>query len=146
VIQCNKVVVGTTGSGGQPHSLSAAAESDLANSRFVFGFFVRRRLIRRQEMPTYIALVKFTAKGLENIKNQPRLLKGIRKAYEEAGCELKAVYLTMGQYDLVTISEAPDDTTLAKLFLSFATAGTVVSETLRAFTEAEYVEIVSALS
>ena len=29
----------------------------------------------------------------------------------------------MGQYDIVTISEAPDDKTLAKLFLSFATAG-----------------------
>lgn len=96
-------------------------------------------------MPTYVALVKFTPKGLENIKNQPKLLKGIRKAYKEAGCELKAVYLTMGQYDLVTINEAPDDATLAKLFLNFATAGTVVTETLRAFTEDEYMEILAAL-
>jgi uncharacterized protein with GYD domain len=96
-------------------------------------------------MPTYIALVKFTPKGFENIKNEPETLKEIRKAYQAAGCQLKAVYLVMGQYDLVTISEAPDDTTLAKLFLSFAAAGEVVSETLRAFTEEEYLKIVAAL-
>jgi uncharacterized protein with GYD domain len=96
-------------------------------------------------MPTYIALVKFTPKGLENIKREPETLKEIKKAYQAAGCELKATYLVMGQYDIVTISEAPDDATLAKLFLSFATAGEVVSETLRAFTEDEYLKIIAAL-
>jgi len=96
-------------------------------------------------MPTYIALVKFTPKGFENIKNEREVLKEIRKAYQAAGCVLKAVYLVMGQYDLVTISEAPDDTTLAKLFLSFATTGEVASETLRAFTEDEYMEIIDTL-
>jgi uncharacterized protein with GYD domain len=96
-------------------------------------------------MPTYIALVQFTQKGFESLKKQPEMLAEIRKAYQAAGCELKAVYLVMGRYDIVTISEAPDDETLAKLFLSFATAGNVHSETLRAFPEDEYMKIVAAL-
>lgn len=96
-------------------------------------------------MPTYIALVKFTPTGFKNIKNQPEVLAKIKKDYEAAGCKLVANYLTMGQYDLVTISEAPDDETLARLFLYFAEFGTVQSETLRAFTEEEYLKIIAAL-
>lgn len=96
-------------------------------------------------MPTYIALVNFTPKGLENIKHEEKVLKAIRKAYQAAGCKLLATYLTFGQYDIVTISEAPDDATLAKLFLSFAMEGTVTSQTLRAFTEDEYLKIIADL-
>ena len=73
------------------------------------------------------------------------VLKEIRKAYDAAGCKLKAVYMVFGRYDLVTISEAPDDATLAKLFLTFGMKGEVVSETLRAFTEDEYLKIIAAL-
>jgi uncharacterized protein with GYD domain len=51
----------------------------------------------------------------------------------------------MGQYDLVSIVEAPDDETLAKLVLSVGSLGSVSSETLRAFTEDEYRQIVTAL-
>jgi uncharacterized protein with GYD domain len=61
------------------------------------------------------------------------------------GSELKAFYLTMGRYDIVTISEAPDDATAAKVALTVGSAGNVTTETLRAFNEDEYREIVAAL-
>ena len=51
----------------------------------------------------------------------------------------------MGQYDFVTIIEAPDDKTAAKFALSTALEGNVRVETLRAFTEEEYGDIVAAL-
>ena len=61
------------------------------------------------------------------------------------GAELKAFYLTTGQYDAVAIVEAPDDLTQAKLALSVGSWGTTRSETLRAFTEEEYRQIVAGL-
>jgi uncharacterized protein with GYD domain len=52
----------------------------------------------------------------------------------------------MGQNDIVTISEASDDAAAAKVALTAGSAGTVTTETLRAFTKDEYREIVAALS
>jgi uncharacterized protein with GYD domain len=51
----------------------------------------------------------------------------------------------MGRYDIVTISEAPDDAAVAKAALAVGSAGNVTTETLRAFTEDEDREIVAAL-
>ena len=59
---------------------------------------------------------------------------------------MKAFYLVTGQYDAVAISDAPDDATVAKLALGNASMGFVRTETLRAFTEDEYRQIVGSLS
>ena len=96
-------------------------------------------------MPTYIILLRWTQQGIADIKNGPARLDAAKKAFQARGAEIKAHYLVMGQYDLVSIVEAPDDETLAKLVLSVGSLGSVSSETLRAFTEDEYRQIVTAL-
>ena len=96
-------------------------------------------------MPTYIHLVHFTQKGIENIKEGATRLDGVKQAYKAMGAEMKAFYLVMGQYDGVVIVEAPNDEVMAKLSLAGGTRGTVRTETLRAFTEEEYRKIIAAL-
>ena len=59
--------------------------------------------------------------------------------------ELKAFYLTIGQYDAVAIAELPDDAAVAKMALSLGAMGNVRTETLRAFNEAEFRKIVGEL-
>jgi uncharacterized protein with GYD domain len=51
----------------------------------------------------------------------------------------------MGQYDMVITVQAPNDETLAKSMLAIASAGGVRSQTLRAFPEGEYKEIIGGL-
>src|SRR5438132_4024293 len=97
-------------------------------------------------MATYISLIKFTHQGVTSIKEGPARLDTGKETLKALGSELKAFYLTMGRYDIVTISEAPDDEAAAKVALAIGSAGNVSTETLRAFTEAEYREIVGALS
>jgi uncharacterized protein with GYD domain len=96
-------------------------------------------------MPTYIMLVRFTAKGIEDIKDSPDRLEVAKQAFRAAGAELTQFYLTMGRYDIVAVGEAPDDTTAAKLALTLGSAGAIRTETLRAFTEDEYRGIIAAL-
>ena len=96
-------------------------------------------------MPTYICLLRWTAKGIEAIKDSPSRLDGARKVFESAGATLKDFYMVMGQYDMVIIAEAPNDTAIAKALLSVAREGAVQTETLRAFTESEYRSIASGL-
>lgn len=96
-------------------------------------------------MPAYIALCQWTKKGVENVKDSPARLDAARKAFKAAGGDLKAFYLTMGQYDFVTISEFPDDATAAKAVLALAASGSVRTETMKAFTEDEYRKIIGSL-
>ncbi len=96
-------------------------------------------------MPTYITLLTFTQQGIENIKEGPSRLDAAKQAHKAAGCELKSFYLVMGQYDVVAVTEAPDDETASKLALAIGAQGNVRTETLRAYTESEYRKLIAAL-
>ena len=96
-------------------------------------------------MPTYVTLLNWTQKGIENISESPSRLDTAKKAMKAAGAKIKGFYMTIGQYDMVIISEAPNDEVVAKLALSTGALGTVRTETMRAFTEEEYRKIITAL-
>ena len=96
-------------------------------------------------MPTYIALMKYTQQGITNIKESPARLDAGRKINKKLGVKIKDTYLTMGRYDLVCMIEAPDDETFARAMLSLGTLGNVQTETLKAFTEAEFRKIVGSI-
>ena len=97
-------------------------------------------------MPTYISLVRYTQQGMQTIKEAPARLDATKQAAQSLGIQIKGWYLTMGQYDLVTIVEAPDDETVAKIALTVGMRGNVRTETLRAFTEEETRRIIDGLS
>jgi uncharacterized protein with GYD domain len=96
-------------------------------------------------MPTYIALLKWTEKGISAIQGSPGRLDAGRQAFKQAGIEIKETYLTMGRYDLVCVIEAPDDETYARGMLGLGSQGNVSTETLKAFTEDEFRKIVGSL-
>ncbi|KPK90341.1 MAG: GYD family protein [Deltaproteobacteria bacterium SM23_61] len=96
-------------------------------------------------MATYIMLHRYTQKGIENVKQSPARLEAVRKSFKAIGAELKQFYLVAGQYDIVTISEAPNLETISKCALDLASKGNVTTETLCAFTEDEYRKIIAAL-
>ncbi len=96
-------------------------------------------------MPTFITLLSFTQQGVEKIKEGPARLERAKAAIKASGGEMKAFYLTLGQYDAVAISEGPSDEAYATTMLALAAAGAIRTETLRAFTEEEYRKIIAAI-
>ena len=96
-------------------------------------------------MPHYISLIRYTQKGMENIKQSPSRLEFVRNAWKTAGGKMVAFYLTMGQYDAVLISEFPNDETAAKAALATGVQGNVRTESLRAFTEDEFKKLVAGM-
>lgn len=96
-------------------------------------------------MGTYISLIRWTEKGIQNVKESPARLDQAKKAFQAMGAELKEFFLVMGKYDMVIVAEAPDDETVAKLVLSIGAGGAIRTETLRAYTEDEYRKIIAAL-
>jgi len=96
-------------------------------------------------MPTYVSLINYTDQGIRAIKDSPKRLDAAKKLLKGMGGELKAFYLTLGSYDIVTVAEAPDDEAVAKFVLAVASGGNVRTTTLKAFTEAEFRKIVAGL-
>jgi uncharacterized protein with GYD domain len=96
-------------------------------------------------MPNYVVLAKWTTQGIQSVKQSPSRLDAGRNAFAEAGIKLKDFYMTLGQYDMVLVGEAPDNALFARALLSLAAAGNIQTETLLAFTEDEYRAIVSSL-
>jgi uncharacterized protein with GYD domain len=96
-------------------------------------------------MPTYITLGRWTQQGIEQIKESPARTDAFKQLVESAGGTVKGFYMVTGQYDLVIISEAPNDDVIAKVALLTGSKGCVRSETVRAFTEDEYRKIVAGL-
>jgi len=96
-------------------------------------------------MATYISLLRYTQQGIENIKEGPARLDAAKKLFKSVGAELKEFYLVTGHYDAVVVTEGPDDETAAKLVLKIGSLGAIRTETMRAFPEEEYREIIASM-
>lgn len=96
-------------------------------------------------MATYIMMGNFTAQGMSKITGSPARIDTAREVMHTLGAELKAWYVVMGQYDFVALLEAPNDETVAKISLSIGTHGNIRIQSMRAFTEDEYRQIVAEL-
>ncbi len=96
-------------------------------------------------MTTYVMLANWTDQGALKVKDSPRRLDTAKQALKEMGGEFKSFYLTMGDYDIVAIYEAPDDAVAARFSLQLGMLGNVRTRTLKAFPEAAYREIIGSL-
>ena len=94
-------------------------------------------------MPSYIVLGNYTEQGLRNIQEAPSGGYRVEEAVEKVGGKLSAIYLTMGQYDLVLLAEAPSDEAFATALLTITKAGDMHTSTLKVFSSEEMTRIIS---
>ena len=81
-------------------------------------------------MPTYVMLTNLTPEGVRTLKNNPNRVGEVNKEVEQIGAKVVAQYATLGQYDFVTVVEAPDDKTMARVSLELGSRGTARYESL----------------
>ena len=96
-------------------------------------------------MATFISLVTYTQDGIKAIKESPKRVDGVRALAERLGGRMGDLYLTMGAYDIVAITEFPDAEAAAKFSLTLGSMGNVRTTTLQAFDEGQFRDIVSSL-
>jgi uncharacterized protein with GYD domain len=83
-------------------------------------------------MPTYVMLTNLTADGVRTLKNNPGRVAEVNREVEQIGAKVLTQYATLGQYDFVTVVEAPDEKTMAKVSVELGSRGTMTSQTLAA--------------
>jgi uncharacterized protein with GYD domain len=96
-------------------------------------------------MPTYVALVSYTDRGIQAVLDSPKRFGAAKALLKEMGGEMRQVFMTRGEFDLLFIYEAVDDATAARFTLSLGMLGNVRTRTMKAFSEAAYREIIASL-
>jgi len=96
-------------------------------------------------MPTFAIMASWTDQGIRGVKDVPKRLQAARDAGKKLGVEIKQVFLTSGEFDLLVIADTPNGDNIAKFNLTMGALGNVRTRTVRAWSEAEMVKIISDL-
>jgi len=91
-------------------------------------------------VPTYILLSSLNPGGLETLKERPERLREVNQEIERMGGHIKDQYAVLGPFDFVTILEAPDNETVAKISIGMGARGTVRIQTLSAIPIDDFIE------
>ena len=83
-------------------------------------------------MSTYIMLTRLTADGVKTLKDNPGRVHEVNKEVEQLGVKVLSQWATLGEYDFVSVVEAPDDLTMAKVSVELGSRGTTSNSTLAA--------------
>ncbi|MEM0445055.1 MAG: GYD domain-containing protein [Nitrososphaerota archaeon] len=94
-------------------------------------------------MPRYILLSNVTCEGLETISKNPQRILEVNREVEAMGVKIIDQYALLGPYDFVTVVEAPDEVTVAKLSVMLGSRGTVKITSLPAIPTGTFVEKLS---
>ncbi|HXD53374.1 MAG TPA: GYD domain-containing protein [Solirubrobacteraceae bacterium] len=90
-------------------------------------------------MPTYIMLTTLTPEGVQTVKNNPNRIQEVNKEVEQMGATVKAQWATLGHVDFISIIEAPDEGTMARVSLELGSRGTGRYETLAAIPVEDFI-------
>jgi uncharacterized protein with GYD domain len=84
-------------------------------------------------MTTYVSLINWTEQGIRNFRDSTERAEDFTKLVESSGGTVREVLWTVGEYDIVCVTEFPDDEAGVATLLQVGAAGNVRSNTLRAF-------------
>jgi len=96
-------------------------------------------------MLTFMLSLNWTDQGVRGVKDAPKRAQASRDLAKKVGVEIKQIYLTSGDADLVFIIDAPNGDNVAKFALALSTLGNLRTRTARAWPEAEFMKLVSEL-
>ena len=81
-------------------------------------------------MPTYILLSRLSTQGVQTLKANPDRLREVNKDVEELGARVLHQWATLGEWDFVSVVEAPDLATVARVSVALGARGSTKIETL----------------
>ncbi len=91
-------------------------------------------------MPKFVMLSTIGPDGFATLRENPQRLKAVNHDVESMGVKVLDQYVIFGQYDFITILEAPDDVTMARVATTLAARGTLKTTTLKAIEVDDYID------
>ncbi len=57
-------------------------------------------------MPTFVGMLSWTDQGVRTVKDTPKRIQAARERAKTLGIEIKHVFLTTGEFDILVIADA----------------------------------------
>ena len=96
-------------------------------------------------MPMFILSLGWTDQGIRGVKDAPKRGQAAKELAKKVGVQIKDIYLTSGDSDLLLIVDTPNGDNVAKFALALGSLGNVRTRTARAWPEAEFQKLISEL-
>lgn len=93
-------------------------------------------------MSTYTVLWKLTDEGVKTMNNLPQVSERVRQACRDNAGELKEMFLCMGEYDVISLIDAPNDSAMFNILTAITSWGITHTETLRCMSVEEYAKAI----
>jgi uncharacterized protein with GYD domain len=96
-------------------------------------------------MPTYVHLFNWTDQGIRTFRETVDRVAAAESMLAKLGVHIKDIYWTQGPYDIIAVTESPDEETGIGALLALGAQGNVRSVTLRAFDRDEMSRVIARL-
>ncbi len=93
----------------------------------------------------FILSLNWTDQGIRGVKDAPKRAQAARDLGKKLGVEIKEIYLTSGDADVVIIVDTPNGDNIAKFAMALGAQGNVRTRTARAWPQAEMEKLISDL-
>ncbi len=93
-------------------------------------------------MARFAHLLRFTSEGAKTIGDSKNRYEKFEQALKENGGRVVDAYGLLGEYDLLVITEAPNEKVVTKVVLAAMSRGTISSQTMPAIPIKEFYELV----
>jgi|ERR671916_105072 uncharacterized protein with GYD domain len=90
-------------------------------------------------MATFIMLSRLSPEGMKTLKGNPERLQEVNQEVEGFGARVVQQYALLGEYDFITVLEAPDPETVSRVSVELSSRATARYETLTAISVEEFV-------
>lgn len=89
-------------------------------------------------MALYVVLSRLTDEGRKTLKSRPERLKEVNAEISKMGAKVLHQYALLGKYDFLTILDAKDNASIAKIMVELGSRGTLETMTLSAIPVDEF--------
>ena len=77
-------------------------------------------------MPYYLLQIAYTSKGFAAlVKNPQNRMEALRPVFENLGGSIQGMWFAFGEYDLVLISQLPDNSSVAAISMAISSGDSV---------------------
>ena len=95
-------------------------------------------------MTTFVSLINLTDQGVRDVKRSPHRFEAFKAMAARLGVKVKAVYYTVGQFDMIVIVEGNEQSAIASLLATNA-LGNIRSQTMLAYSVDEMKDIAAMM-
>jgi uncharacterized protein with GYD domain len=101
--------------------------------------------LAEDRMPMFMCLLNWTEQGIRSVKEAPKRAKAAQELAKKVGVDIKEVYLTSGDSDLLVILDTPNGDNVAKFALAISSQGHVRTRTARIWPQSDFQKLISEL-